>query len=133
MRVVLDTNVFISGLLFGGNPARVLQLAEARLFELLTSPPIRREVERVLEEKFKWPASMIALACNPLWQIGRDIHPSVQVTDCPDPDDNRILECALEGRAQFIVSGDHHLLDMKRFAGIPIVRIDQFLSSAPQQ
>lgn len=127
MRVVLDTNVYISALLFGGKPLQVLGFAEDHMFSLLYSKPIREEVEGVLAKKFHWPQEMINLACEPYWKIGLAVRPKRRVSACPDPDDNRILECAIEARADWIVTGDKHLLDMLSFEGISILRPDDFL------
>ncbi|HZL66329.1 MAG TPA: putative toxin-antitoxin system toxin component, PIN family [Candidatus Limnocylindrales bacterium] len=130
VRVVVDTNVFISALLFQGKPARVLQLAEERAFTLLVSAPLRLEVERVLGGKFKWPAHRIVEACTPFWDVAVCVAPTLEIDDCPDSDDNRVLECAVEGKAHCIVTGDHHLLDMRRFREITIFSVDDFLRIA---
>ena len=127
MRVVLDTNIFISAFLFGGKPARLLQLAEDGAFALLASSALMSEVEEVLAGKFSWPEPLVRAACDPLWNLADVIVPTIRIKDCPDADDNRVLECALEGEARYIVSGDHHLLDMKRFRNIDIVTADEFL------
>jgi len=130
IRAVLDTNVFISAFLFRGKPAEVVQLAENRAFTLIVSAALRLEVEQVLGEKFKWPATLIAQACSPLWEVAVWVAPTLELKACPDPDDNRVLECAVEGRAHCIVTGDHHLLHMKRFRGITILRVHDFLGIA---
>lgn len=127
VRAVVDTNVFISAFLFRGKPAQVLRLAEGRAFRLLVSAPLRLEVEQVLGQKFKWPAPRIVQACGPLWEVAMWVAPTLELKDCPDPDDNRVLECAVEGKAHCIVTGDHHLLNMKRFRGIIILTVDGFL------
>lgn len=127
-RVVLDTNVYISGFVFRGRPAQLLRQAETSEFSLLTSHSIRQETERVLSEKFQWSPRVIASVCAPLWEAGLDVETTISVEACVDPDDDRILECAVAGQADYIVSGDRHLLDMKQFQGIPIMRIDDFLN-----
>jgi uncharacterized protein len=127
-RVVLDTNVYISGIVFGGRPAHLLQLAEGSYFHLLTSNAIRQEVERVLSAKFRWTPATISATCLPFWQASQLVESTFEIRDCVDPDDNRILECALAGHADFIVSGDRHLLDMKSFRGIGILAIHGFLA-----
>ncbi len=131
MRVVLDTNVIISALLFGGKPLEVLKLAEAGAFIMLTSPPLRRETERILAERFLWENRVITLACGPLWDAAVVIEPAFSLTDCPDPDDNRVLECAVAGIADCIVTGDKVLLRMHPFQGIAIMRVESLLLSAP--
>jgi uncharacterized protein len=128
-RIVLDTNVYISAFLFGGKPSLILDRIEGGQIELCYSQPIRKEVEGVLAEKFAWPAETISLACAPFWNIGICVKPRRTIRACSDSDDDRILECAVEAQAQYIVTGDKHLLNMVRFEGIPILRPDEFLQA----
>jgi putative PIN family toxin of toxin-antitoxin system len=128
IRIVLDTNVIVSALVFGGVPRGVLELAEAGQCELFYSKPIQTEVRRVLAEKFDWPQAMLQAALPVLWGMGTLVVPRTTLNAVPaDPDDNRILECAAEARAQAIISGDHHLLDLQNYKSIPIVTPRQFL------
>ena len=127
IRVVLDTNIYISAFLFGGKPSEILKQIEDREITLAYSPAIRRELEGVLAGKFRWPANMIELACAPYWNMGICVKPSFSIRACADPDDDRILECAVEAQAQLIITGDKHLLTMRNFEGIPILTADQFL------
>jgi predicted nucleic acid-binding protein len=92
MRAVLDTNEYISAFVFGGPPRQVLTRAEEGEYELVVSAPIREEVERVLADKFKWPAKRIALAIDPLWEIAHFVTPQVKIAASRDESDNRILE-----------------------------------------
>jgi putative PIN family toxin of toxin-antitoxin system len=128
IRVVLDTNVIVSALVFGGVPRGILELAEAGQFELFYSQPIQTEVRRVLAEKFDWPQAMLQQALPVVWSMGTLVAPVITLHAVPaDPDDNRILECAVEARAQFVVSGDHHLLALQTYKSIPIVTPRQFI------
>jgi uncharacterized protein len=131
IRAVLDSNVYISALLFGGNPRHIVELAEHGLIELATSHPIKAEVERVLATKFAWPVERIARAAEQLWSFSRNVATRQTVTDCADPDDNRVLECALDGHATVIVTGDAHLLKLHPYRNIPILKPKQFLDSEP--
>jgi putative PIN family toxin of toxin-antitoxin system len=127
-RVVLDTNVIVSALVFGGVPRGILELAEAGQCELFYSQPIQTEVRRVLAEKFDWPQAMLQQALPVLWSMGTLVAPLVTLNAVPaDPDDNRILECAVEAQAQVVVSGDHHLLALKNYRSISIVTPRQFI------
>lgn len=128
MRVVLDTNVLISGLVFGGRPEMVLQMASIRVFSLIVSAEILAELEGVLIEKFGWRQARVTVSIHGIRQTSELVVPKLRVTDCEDPDDNRILEAALEGAANVIVSGDKHLLRMKMYRGIEILTIGEFLS-----
>jgi putative PIN family toxin of toxin-antitoxin system len=128
IRIVLDTNVIVSALVFGGVPRGILELAEAGQCEFFYSAPIQTEVRRVLAEKFDWPPPMLQKALPVLWSAGTLVVPRITLNAVPaDPDDNRILECAVEAPAQIVVSGDHHLLDLQNYKSIPIVTPRQFL------
>lgn len=126
-RVVLDTNVFVSALVFGGKPRIIVGMAEAGDLELAVSRSIRVELESVLQQKFGWPEDYVAWACQPIWNFSRNVVPRLSVTVCSDPDDDRILECALEADAQVIVTGDTDLLRLSPFEGIAILTPAAFL------
>jgi putative PIN family toxin of toxin-antitoxin system len=134
MRVVLDTNVIISGLLFsGGPPGKVLDLwIDDRILVVLSQELIEECLEVISRPKFKragTPFERQELLIN-LFEIGGTVfvnpkHSLDVIKD--DPDDNRFLECAVEGRAEYIVSGDDHLLALREYQGIPIVSPADFL------
>jgi putative PIN family toxin of toxin-antitoxin system len=126
--MVLDTNVIVSALVFGGIPRGVLELAEAGQCQFFHSQPIQTEVSRVLSVKFEWPDVVLRDALPVLWNMGELVVPRITLDAVPDdPDDNRILECAVEAEAEFVVSGDHHLLALQQYRSIPIVTPRQFL------
>ncbi len=112
-RVVLDSNIYISGLVFGGIPGAVLVLARIDRFVLCTSEHILEEVENTLAMKFSWSAEQVRRACAPYWKIASLIKPTKALSIvAADPDDDRVLECALDGNADLIVTGDAHLLNL---------------------
>ncbi len=128
IRVVLDTNVIVSALVFGGVPRGVLELAQSGQCELFYSEAIQTEVRRVLAEKFDWPRAMIDKVFPVLWSAGTLVVPRTTLNAIPaDPDDNRILECAIEARVQVVVSGDRHLLALQNYNSILIVTPRQFI------
>lgn len=131
LRVVADTNVYVSFFQFGGRVGELLDLAIDGSIELFVSEPITTELRGVLAQKFHWAADRIEQAINTLLRFCRLVTPQQPVSVAADPDDDRILECALAARADMIVSGDKHLLDVKTFRGIPIVSPRQFLDLAP--
>lgn len=102
-------------------------MAEAGAWELAVSGFIQVELEGILQQKFGWSPERVAWACRPIWNIARDVIPRVRVAVCSDPDDNRILECALEAEAQVIVTGDTDLLRLNPYEGIAIVSPAAFL------
>ncbi len=129
LKVVFDTNIFISALNFGGTPAEVIFLAQTDIVELYISMPILDEVYGVLTEKFGWHHGKAGEAVELLHRFSQLVSPLERVTRVIDDADNRILECALVAYANYIVSGDQHLLNIKDFYGIAIVTAKQFLSS----
>lgn len=127
MRVVFDTNIFISGLNFGGKPAIALQMAAKAECSLVTSEEILLEIQEVLLRKFMWSAKNVAATLAGIKGIAEIVTPSFILSDCEDPDDNRILEAAIAGEVTCIVSGDRHLLHMRRFRRIEIVNVSDFV------
>jgi uncharacterized protein len=129
IRAVLDTNVLVSA--FTRPTGRVVQLWQAareRRYRLLVSSAIIREVAHVLRDDFRWDERRIVQHAKLLTRAGELIFPHVALDVIRnDPDDNRILECAVEGKADVIVSGDRHLRDLKSHQGIPVVRPIDFL------
>ena len=133
LKVVLDTNVIVSALNFSGFPSRVLGLAARGNIRNVISTHILNEVERILHDKFSWGLLEAQAAANWLKLISKQVHPKTRFHIIFDEADNRVLECAREGNADFIVSGDHHLTDLKTFQGTQIVTPADFLSAFAAQ
>jgi len=124
MKAVLDTNVLISAFTKpSGQLIALWQAAEERRFQLLISPAIVSEVAEKLRDKFGWDAPRIIRQAKLMARTGKVVVPRIALDVIQDdPDDNRILECAIAGHADVIVSGDRHLRRLKSYEGIPIVR-----------
>jgi putative PIN family toxin of toxin-antitoxin system len=121
LRIVFDSNVYISALLFKGIPGDILEMAQKDKIVLVVSEEIIAETERILEDKFKWPRHNIDKFKRRLSDISENIRPDIKLDIIKEREsDNRILECAVSGDANLIVSGDKHLL--KSYKNIPIVR-----------
>lgn len=130
MRIVVDTNVIVSALVFGGLPRQVLDLAGAGMCSVYFSPSIRAEVERILAEKFGWSAEEVQTRTRTLWGFANQVDPKLALeVIVDDPDDDRVLECAVAADANAIVSGDRHLLRLSSFRSIPVMSPRQFLES----
>jgi putative PIN family toxin of toxin-antitoxin system len=127
VRVVVDTNVFLSALLFGGPPEEIISLARQGEIELLVSTDILLELSAVLKLKFKWQDLGIADAVRTIGYISTLVKPRITIKEIPDDADNRVLECAVDGGADFIVSGDHHLVDLSSYRGIRILKARDLL------
>jgi len=131
IRVVFDTNVYISALMFGGVPGSLLDLALLQSFLLVVSPALLDELDEKLREKFEVAAEDAAIIRDKLESVAEIVRPDMVlqvITD--DPDDNRVLECAVKGRADYIVTGDRHLLKLGSYNAISIVTVRQFLDEA---
>lgn len=128
-RLVLDTNILVSALGWRGAPYEIVQLCLAGHHKLLLSPDILSELERVLRyPKLKFTSEQIDEYLEQLTEAAELIHPGLQVSVVvEDPTDNRFLECALAGRADMVVSGDRHLLQLGVFERTPILRPQAFL------
>ena len=131
MRVVLDTNVIVSGLNFPGNERLVLDLALRQRFELFLSPFILSEASRVLVRKFGWRDERGTLALDALREVATVIEPTRRPPAVEGNEgDNRVLECAVEAAADFLVTGDRrHLLPLGVHEGVAPVNAPRFLSS----
>ena len=130
MRVVLDTNILISAFVFpGGTPEAVYRAALEGRVELVTSPPLLAELGGVLSTKFGWDPSMAEEAVAQIVRVGIVVRPTEELpVIVDDPDDDRVLEAAVTGDAEVIVSGDRHLLKLGTWRGIRIERAAAFLS-----
>lgn len=130
LSVVADTNVYISALEFGGNPERLLRLAEAGAFRPLISDSIVSEISKVLRgDKFRWPVEDTSKALRLIARLTEHVQPHETLhVITADPSDDRILECAVTGGADYIVSGDNHLLKFGQFQGIKIVTPAAFVN-----
>jgi len=133
-KAVIDTNVIVSAHLTPSSKAvQILYLAEAGKIEIYLSPQILDELEATLLSP-----KLMKLHKDTPEQVRHSIRllkKYVKITPgnleveviTNDPDDNKILACAIEGQVDYIISGDHHLTDLKSFQGIPIVNPDMFL------
>lgn len=129
MRVLLDANVFVSALLIGRNCEEILSLARAGVIQVLSSEEILSEVEKVMRRKFRWSKADVR-------RFSEEVRSLCTLVECdphgiafpPDPDDAKILACAVAGKADVIVTGDRkHLLPLERFRGVPILSPADFL------
>ena len=130
MRIVVDTNVIVSALVFGGLPRRIFELVEGGYCELFYAAEIQEETRRVLRDKFGWDEDRLDRYLRTLWSLGKRVVLRHRVNAVrEDPDDNRILECALAADADVIVSGDRHLLKLGAHEGITILTPRDFLKA----
>lgn len=130
-RIVLDTNIFISAFLFGGPPKRVINYVIDGSVQCFTSLALLDEIRDVLHRrKFGLSAEQAIAIVEEIHAICRVVVPTDVVRAIEaDPDDNRVLECALAAAAEVIVSGDSHLLQLKQWHGMQILDPVDFLQT----
>ena len=133
MRIVLDTNVLISGLFFGGPPFKILEAWRDGQFELVVSPEILEEYYRVGDNlRSRYPEVDIKPVLE-FVTINAEIvsPPDLDEPICVDPDDDKFFTCAIAGHCSVIISGNKHLLDKSGFNGISVQKprdfVDKFL------
>lgn len=126
---VADTNVIVSALFWEGNESKIIGLAEEGKIKLLTSIALLDELKKVLMyERFGLDEKTVDDNVKYVLTISEIISPKRRIRVIrEDPGDDRVLECALEGKARYIVSGDKHLLQLKKFRGIKIVHAKELL------
>jgi putative PIN family toxin of toxin-antitoxin system len=129
VKVVFDTNILVSALVFPGGRA---EAALARVLEehdtLVLSRPILDELLGVLARKFARDADELAHTALFLSDLAVVVKPRRRLRIVRDEPDNRILECALAGRAAAIVTGDRELLALRIYQSIPIIRLAEYLA-----
>lgn len=128
MRVLLDTNVLISGILFRGLPRSLLERAIRGELDLVTSPVLLDELERVLTTRFHVPRELARLARGELETLAEVVAPDEVPSVSRDPDDDEVLAAAVAGGAEAIVTGDRDLLVLRSHRGIPILTPAEFES-----
>ncbi len=129
LEVTADTNIYISGFVFAGLPRQFIDAAENGQIRLAISDAILSELSRILAVKFDWTPEEIAEPVALLAGCTVHVSPTQTIDAVPeDPDDNRVLECAVAASSRYIVTGDAALLRLGRYGGIQIVRVADFMA-----
>ena len=127
MRVVFDTNVFVSAFVTEGVCSVLLKRARKSEFELIVCPFIVEEVKNVLSRKLKAENHLIENVLLIIREASNTIHPLDSVKNlCRDKDDDFVLSCAVSANADYLVSGDKDLLIIEKFKGVKIVSPREF-------
>lgn len=136
IRVVLDTNILISAIGWEGKPGKILEMSVRGEIALILSPALLNEFKDIIARpKFDFIPNIKKEEFIPLLtKLSEITIPETKLNIIPvDPKDNRVLECALAGKADYIISGDKHLLDLKTLGRIKIVSPTEFLASLRQK
>ncbi len=128
LRVVLDTNIFVSSVFWRGNPYKIVQLALDKKIKVITSLEILKELEKVLKRDFEESEDFIIGQIDLILEYATVIKTSSKINAVKDdPDDDKIVECAIDSKSDYIITGDPHLLRLKEFKEIRIVTAKEFL------
>jgi putative PIN family toxin of toxin-antitoxin system len=122
-RILLDTSVLFSAYGFRGKPRALLDDVIDGVHDLVTSPALLAELARALYRIPGMDDARVRQAIVQLIRISDVVEPARGPRVCRDPDDDRVLECAVAGNVDLIVTGDEDLLCLAHYAGIPIVRV----------
>ncbi len=128
LTAVFDTNILFSATGWRGNPFQCVEQARVGQFPVFTCAELMEELAEKLATRLHFSADQVAETLADYLGFLQVIQiPKALAAVCRDPDDNMVLECALESHAQYIVSGDMDLLELKDFRGIRIVRAAEFV------
>lgn len=127
IRVVVDTNIIISSIFWRGRPYEVVRRGLLKRYQLVTSTVILDEVAGKLRNKFRFPEEGIQQLVDILLTHSHLIEPVSKFYVVRDKNDNKIIECAFDGKADYIVTGDPDLLSLKEFRGMKIITAREFL------
>jgi len=129
MRIILDTNVFISGIFFSGPPSQIIKAWGNQSLQIVLSQEILDEYQRVANElASKFPSVDILPIIEMVTIHGNFVDTQgVDITVCEDPDDNKFIECAIASNCTIIVSGDKHLLKLAGFRDITVFNPRDFM------
>ena len=129
MRVVLDTNVYISGIFFSGAPYEILEAWRDGRIQIVVSPDILEEYQRVGETLASQFPHIDLQRLFELLTVNAEVVPSENLAEpvCIDPDDDKFLACALTSGAEYIISGDKHLLRASGYKGLKVLSPRRFV------
>ena len=121
MNIVIDTNVIISGIFFGGYPRKILETVADKQISAYATTEIINEYYEIIDEMIKRKQGRINNSVlSQLVSKLKIIQSSSSINICRDPDDNKFIECAIDANALYIISGDKDLLDIQKFNNIQI-------------
>ena len=132
-RITCDSNIYISALNFGGKPLEILELARSGRLENAISNAIITETSRVLYAKFFWSTEDIHDAINQLLGFSNYVHAEYTLNVVTrDPEDNRVLECAVAAKSDAVITGDLDLLTLGTVGAIQIISPSQCLQAVQE-
>lgn len=129
MKIVVDTNVVISGTFFGGAPRAIVEAIAAGKLEAYATKEIVDEYHEIVDEMLDRKLGHLNTKNLSRFELMLNIITSTTKIDvCRDPDDNKFLECALDSKALYVVSGDKDLLVLEKYKNVEIITASEFCS-----
>jgi len=125
--IVIDTNVIISSLVFGGKPEKLVDLILSERLRVYTSSQLISELLDILKKKFKFTDSKLKLIEGEILENFKKVYPTKRIFASRDVKDNKVLEVAVESGSEIIVTGDEDLLSLKKYGQVLIFRPSEFL------
>ena len=133
INIVIDTNVVASAVFFGGQPRQLLEMLIKQDIGAVVSQVIVEEYQATFDYLLnKYPGKPALIPLNQIVAACRMIEPSTKISLCRDPDDDKFIECAMDGHCVYIVSGDKDLLSLHDVQGIQIRTVAEFLQELQQ-
>ncbi|MFH1824733.1 MAG: putative toxin-antitoxin system toxin component, PIN family [Candidatus Firestonebacteria bacterium] len=134
IKIVCDTNIFISMIVFsGGLPEDIFKQVKLKEFDLGISKEILNEITYILINKFSWPLSQTKEIIELINNNSMVVMPDKKLKIINDDYDNRILECAEKFNADYLISGDKHILTLKKYKNIKIVTAREFIKNIEEK
>jgi len=128
-KIVIDTNIYISAIFWGGKPREIVELGRSGYIRVFSSAEIEKEIDEKLRLKFRLDADETVQIILDFSTFTIPVKITKRIAAINDhPDDDKFIECALSCGADYIVSGDKHLLKLKEYEGIKIINASNFLS-----
>lgn len=127
MRIVVDTNVVASAVLFGGKPGALIRFILKHAVSAVATQEIIAEYQSTIDSLFqKYNGRELFFSADSIYSAMEIIPAQTRVDVCRDPDDNKFISCAIDGQCYYIVSGDKDLLTLKEYSDVKIVTVAEF-------
>ena len=128
LKLVLDTNILVSALIYGGKPEQIYNLVLEKQIIAITSTVLFSELQDVLIKKFNFDPRRVKQLERIIKKHFKVVYPNETINAVKDDDDNRVLEAAKEGKCEYIITGDKELLKIRKYKHIKIVTAEEFLN-----
>ncbi|MDR1323141.1 MAG: putative toxin-antitoxin system toxin component, PIN family [Candidatus Margulisbacteria bacterium] len=134
MKIVVDTNILVSAIFFDGLPEKLVDLILTKVVTIVVSHDLLQEYAATIQNMYgKLAKTRKRFSLAPLLKYSSKIKPTSKIQICRDKDDNKFIDCAVDGNCEYIVSGDKDLLSLRNYQNINIVTVRDFLKFFEKQ